>query len=227
MKKQQLILHRTENGNYRSVIKTKHGRLIYIEISKNNNSLSVNNCHYIDRIRSGEYYASPQKLITRNFNYNEILDVIASELDRKYFGVEITDKFADLSKDEFIAIQLRNMQSKYNFLIFVGDGDTVNCIPSVIRTRFKNRIHRGIYLEMRYRNGRGVITDCYYYDKKYKTRKVVIPETLSTVFFDYNKETILNIINNELNTAFTHIIFITDEDSGIKIENEVALCGNI
>lgn len=59
MNKQQLMLHKTQRGTYRSVIKTKHGRLIYIEISKDNNSLSVKNCYYIDRIRSGEYYASP------------------------------------------------------------------------------------------------------------------------------------------------------------------------
>ena len=82
MNKQQLILHKTQNGNYRSVIKTKHGRLIYLEMSKGNNSLSVTNCYYLDRIRGRAYYASPQKLVTRDFRFNEILDVIASELDR-------------------------------------------------------------------------------------------------------------------------------------------------
>ena len=226
MNKQQLMLHKTQRGTYRSVIKTKHGRLIYIEISKDNNSLSVKNCYYIDRIRSGEYYASPQKLVTRDFSYNEMLDVIASELDRKYFGVEITDKFADLTKDEFIALQLRTMQRKYNFLIFIGEGSHIDGIPSVIRTRFKNQIHRGIYLEMQYHgNGKGVISDCHYYDRKYKERSSVVPETLSTVFFDYNRQAILNIINTELNTAFTHIIFVTD--GSLDIDNEVALCGNI
>ena len=226
MNKQQLVLHKTQSGTYRSVIKTKHGRLIYIEISKDNNSLSVKNCYYIDRIRSGEYYASPQKLVTRDFSYNEMLDVIASELDRKYFGVEITDKFADLTKDEFIALQLRTMQRKYNFLIFIGEGALIDGIPSVIRTRFKNRIHRSIYIEMQYRsNGKGVISDCHYYDRKYKERSNVVPETLSSVYFDYKRQAILNIINTELNTAFTHIIFVTD--GSLDIDNKVALCGNI
>ena len=225
MKKQQLILHITRSGNYRSVIKTKHGRLIYIEISESNNSLSVKNCYYIDRIRGGEYYTSPQKLITRDFNYNKILDVIVSELDRKYFGIEITDKFANLTKDEFIKIQLKTMRRKYNFLIFIGEGELIDGIPSVIKTRFKNRIHRGIYLEMQHRNGKGVITDCHYYDRKYKERSNVVPEMLSTVFFEYNRHAILNIINNELNTAFTHIIFVTD--GSLDINNKVALCGNI
>lgn len=117
------------------------------------------------------------------------------------------------------------MQRKYNFLILIGEGDLINGIPIVIKTRLKNRIHRSIYIEMQYQNGKGVITDCYYYDRKYKARKNVIPETLSTVFFEYNRQTILNIINNELNTAFTSIIFVTD--GSIDIDNKVALCGNI
>ncbi|MBQ2940731.1 MAG: hypothetical protein IJD97_00705 [Clostridia bacterium] len=227
MKKQQLILHKTESGNYRSVIKTKHGRLIYLEIREGKNSLSVINCFYLDRIRSGsgEYYSSPQKLVTREFSYNEMLDVIASELDRKYFGVEITDKFADLTNDEFIELQLKAMQRKYNFLIFVAEGELIDGIPSVIKTRFKNRIHRGIYLEMQYRNGKGVITDCHYYDRKYKERSKVVPEMLSSVFFEYNRQAILHIVNNELNTAFNHIIFVTD--GSLDIDNEIALCGNI
>lgn len=224
-KKQQLILYKTQSGTYRTAIKTKHGRLIYLEISKDNNYVSVKKCYYLDRVRCGEYCSSPKKLLTRDFSFNEILGVIETELDRKYFGVEITDKFADLNRDEFIAVQLKNMQRKYNFLIFIAEGGTVNGIPSIIKTRFQNRIHRGIYLEMQYQNGKGVITDCHYYDRKYKERRKVIPETLSTVFFKYNRQAILNIINDELNTAFTHIIFVTD--GSLDINNEVALCGNI
>ena len=117
------------------------------------------------------------------------------------------------------------MQKNYNFLIFVGEGELVNGIPSVIKTRFKNRIHRSIYLEMQYRNGKGVITDCHFYDRNYKERRKMIPETLSTVFLEYNRQAILNIINNELNTSFSHIIFVTD--GSLDLDNKVALCGNI
>ena len=117
------------------------------------------------------------------------------------------------------------MQRKYKFLIFVGEGEPTNGIPSVIKTRFKNRIHRSIYLEMKYINGKGVITDCHFYDRKYKEVTKVIPETLSTVFFEYNRQAILNIINNELNTAFNRIIFVTD--GSLDIDNEIALCGNV
>ncbi|MDY5626236.1 MAG: hypothetical protein SPF92_01365 [Clostridia bacterium] len=226
MKKKQLMLHRTHSGNYRSVIKTKHGRLIYLEVFKDNNSVYVKKCYYLDRVRCGEYYASPQRLVTKKFSYIKMLDVIASELDRQYFGIEIIDKFTDLKTDEFITAQLKAMQRKYNFLIFIGDGEFIDGIPSVIKSRFKNRIHRSIYLEMNYNgNGKGVISDCHYYDRKYKERSMVIPETLSTVFFDYNRQAILNIINNELNTAFTNVIFVTD--GSLDIDKKVALCGNI
>lgn len=160
-----------------------------------------------------------------NFRYDEICNVISTELDKKYYGVEITDKFADLSRYEFIVIQLKKLQRKYNFLIFIGEGEPVNGIPSIIKTRLKNRIHRSIYIEMQYRDGKGVITDCHYYDRKYKERSKVVPETLTTVFFEYNRQAILNIINNELNVAFTDIIFVTD--GSLNIENKVALCGNI
>jgi len=50
-------------------------------------------------------------------------------------------------------------------------------------------------------------------------------ETLTTVFFEYTRNAILNIINNELGTCFTDVIFITD--GSIDIDKEVALCGNI
>lgn len=219
MKKQQLILHKTQSGNFRSVIKTSHGRLIYLEISKDDDGVSVMECYYLDR----KNFSVPKKLITTSFNFNEMLDVIAAELDRKYYGIEITDEFADLSRDEFIAIKLKN--TKYNFLIFVGEGELIAGIPSVIKTRFKNKIHRSIYLEMQYYNGKGVITDCYYFDRKYKVKEKVIPETLTTVFFDYNRLAILNIINNELNASFTHIIFVID--GSLDINNEVAWCGNV
>ena len=48
---------------------------------------------------------------------------------------------------------------------------------------------------------------------------------LSTVYFKYNRQAIINIINNELNTAFTNIIFVTDDS--LDINNKVALYGNI
>lgn len=228
MHRQKLTLYSMETGNLRTVIKTKHGRIIYWELIPSNGKLIVKDCYYLDRMRSGKCYAAPKKLVTKEFSSNDIINVIESELDRRYYGIEFSDDYRDLSSDKFIDIQLRSMQRKYNFLIFIGEGEPIDGIPSIIRTRFKNRIHRGIYLELNYSgNGKGVVTDCRYYDRKYKERSTVIPETLSTVFFDYNRQAILHIVNSELNNSFTHIIFIHNKDSGINIEDNIALCGNI
>ena len=136
MKKKQLLLHKTQSGTYRSVFKTKHGRLIYLEVIVDDNSVHIKDCYYIDRKRAGEYYARPKKLTSRDFSFNEILDVVASQLDRKFYGVDIRDKFTDLTETEFIDTQLATMQINYNFLIFIGEGNTIDGIPSVIRTRF-------------------------------------------------------------------------------------------
>ena len=225
MKKQHLILHKTESNNYRTVIKTNHGRIIYLELSRVNCMFIINDCFYIDRKRQNKYYAVPQKLVTKAFVCDKLLDIIAAELDKKYYGIEIAYSKFNLSKEEFIEDKLKEMKKGYKFLIFIGERDFIDGIPSVIRTRFKNRIHRSIYLEMQYRNGSGVIADCHYYDRKYKEKLQVVPETLSTVYFEYTRQAILNIINNELNAAFTDIIFITD--GSLSIDNKSPLCGYI
>ena len=219
MHKQKLQLYYSVSGALRCVIKNNHGRVIYFEI------FIVNDCFYIDRKRKDKYYAVPQKLKTKKFACNTLLDVIATQLDKKFYGIEIAYSSSELNRDEFIELKLREMRKGYKFLIFIGEGELTNGIPAVIRTRFKNRIHRSIYLEMQYRNGRGVITDCHYYDRIYKEKKQVIPETLSTVYFMYTRQAILNIINSELNASFTDIIFVTD--GSLSIDKKTPLCGYI
>ena len=122
-------------------------------------------------------------------------------------------------------LMLKEMKKGYKFLIFLGEGELINGIPAVLRTRFKNSLHRSIYLEMQYRNGSGIITDCHYYDRIYREKNQVVPETLNTVYFKYTRQEILNIINQELTTAFTDIIFVTD--NSLSIDNKMPLCGNI
>ena len=225
MHKQLLHLYQSENNTLRAVIKNQHARLIFLELIRKDNNLKIAECYYVDRVRNGKFYAVPQKLISKTFTYNELLTVIEHELNRKYYGIETINSLSDLTTEEFICRKLREINQGYKFLIFIGKGDSINGIPSFIQTRFKNRIHRSIYLEMQYRNNKGVITDCHYYDREYKARNRVIPETLNAVYFEYNRQTILNIINNELNTAFTDIIFVTD--GSLNIDNEMPLCGYI
>lgn len=227
MKRQSLILYETDSDEYfRSVIKTRHGRLIYLEVIIVSEQCEIINCFYIDRQRGGKYYAAPKMLVTRSFPYDRLLTVLAAELDRTFYGIEVDDSCRSLSRDDFIDFQLKSLRRKYNFLIFVAEGEAVNGIPSVLRTRFKNRIHRAIYLELRhYKDNMGVVADCQYYDRNYKARQSVTPEALSSVFFDYTRDGILSLVNSELNTDFSDIIFT--DNSCVDLTNEIALCGNI
>lgn len=63
------------------------------------------------------------------------------------------------------------------------------------------------------------------YDRAYKSREKVIPEMLTSVFFEYSREAVINLVNNELNTAFTDILCISD--NSIDIENTTPICGHI
>lgn len=226
MKRYNLLLYVYKKNCFRTVFKTQHGREIYLELRKEEERIIIKECFYLDRIRNEQYYATPKKLTIKACHSDELLAMIASQLDRKFYGLEIISTFERLTQKEFISLKLSELRRGYKFLIFVAEGECINYIPKIIRTRFQNRIHRGIYLEMRYYgDGKGIISDCHYYDRQYKGRRVVVPETLSTVYFSYNRQAILNIANNELNANFNSIIFVTD--NSINIKNKVALCGNI
>lgn len=226
MQKQKIVLHRMKNDCVRTVIKTKHGRLIYLELSVNADKFAVKECFYLDRERGGKYYAVPQKFVTRKFEIAELLNVVATELDREYYGAEYTDESLELSKDAFIEKEKRNLQRGYKFLIFVGDGELIGGIPSKLATRLANRLHRKIYLKISYlKEGIGVIEDCCYFDRKYKAKTKVIPPMLTSVFVAYDRKTILETINRELDCDFTDII-ITDGSIDIE-KNAIAICGNI
>ena len=108
----------------------------------------------------------------------------------------------------------------------VGEGESYNELPVYLRTRLKNRLHRSIFVGLRYyKDGRGVVEQCYYYDRKYKRQDTrVIPPQLISCFFPYSKEGILNLLNHELCCDFTHMI-VTDE---VDLDsNTIPLCGAI
>ena len=227
MKKQNLVLHRLlYTSDYRAVIKTKHARILYLELRKGSGKFTVKECYYLDRIKGGEYYAIPQKLTARVFNENEILSVVQEQLDRQYFGLEVSSKLTSLKKEDFIKHHLKSMQRKHNFLILIGDGEIIDGLPLTLKTRLSNSLHRKIYLKIRYyKDGLGVIEDCHYYDRHYKAKDKVVPQTLTSVFVEYNREAILDTINRELNCNFTDAIIA---DNSIDVENNTfALCGNI
>ena len=115
---------------------------------------------------------------------------------------------------------------KYRFLILVGDGADHNGLPVKLRTRIKNKLHRSIYIELAYyKDGKGVIKQCKYYDRAYRRQDVTItPPLLTSCFFPYNHEGILALFNHELCCDFTHILVTY----GINLDtNTTPLCGAV
>ena len=224
MKRQKLILHTTTYGDLRAVFKTRHGRQIFISIRPCEDCLHIEKCYYVDR--SCGQHKIPKKFRTHTCRRDNIPEIIADELDKEFSGVEIFDDpiSSSLPDTEFIQAQLKALRKSYKFLIFVGSKESYNSIPLVLETRLKNRLHRAIFLKLSYHHdGFGIVSECCYYDRTYKSRTNVIPESLTSVFFPYNKQAIIDMVNRELNCDFTDIIF-TDN---IDIKNPMPLCGNI
>lgn len=214
---------------FRSIFKTQHGRVLFLAVAVNNTDCIIKDCFYIDRNqnKTGQerYSSKPLKLCTYQFQLKDLLTVIEKELDKKFYGVEfIQNDNASFSLEEYLQLKTKSENSKYCFLIMVGDGDNYNDLPAHLCTRLKNKLHRSIYVELvYYKDGKGVIKQCHYYDRKYKRQDVkVTPSQLSSCFFPYNREGILNLLNNEICCNFTHMIVT----SGINLDsNTLPLCG--
>lgn len=229
MQKSTLKLEATHIANqYRSIFKTRHGRTVFLSVELIGEECVILDCFYIDRNQgySGavRYSSRPKKQKSFRFPVEALLSVIAAELDKQFYGVHfITTERFDLSVDDYIRTWFAAKQ-KYRFLILVGEGELDHGLPVRLRTRLKNKLHRSILIELEYyKDGKGVVKRCCYYDRVYKREGVQItPPMLLSCFFPYTKEGILNLLNHELYCDFTHIL-ITD---GIDLDsNTTPLCG--
>lgn len=233
MKKSILKLEAFTNNSriktFRTIFKTQHGRVVFLSLNFNGTNCTILNCFYIDRnqgkIGTDRYKSQPLKLQTFQFQTDNLLSVIETELDKKFYDVEfiLTDT-ANLSLDQYLQLKAESARKKYHFLIMVGDGDYYNGVPVLLRTRLKNKLHRAIFVELSYyKDGNGVVKQCHYYDRKYKRQDVKItPSLLTSCFFPYTHEGILNLLNHEICCDFTHMIVT----SGIDLDsNKTPLCG--
>lgn len=222
----------TENDSkFRTIIKTRHGRVLYLSVEVNGFMCTIQDCFYIDRNQGKEggrrYSAKPKKLRTFQFPVDKLLLVIEAELDKKFYGVEhIQTDQADLSLDEYLKFKLESGQQKYRFLIMIGDGDSYGGLPKRLRTRFKTKLHRSVYVELAYyKDGKGVVSQCYYYDRGYRRQGIkVTPPMLTSCFFPYTKEGILTLLNHEICCDFTHMLVAEGFDLD---SNTTPLCGAI
>ena len=233
MKRSVLRLEAANHDNtaFRTTFKTQHGRSVFLSLEIHGSDCAIADCFYTDRnqSRTGEarYGARPKMLRTLTFSTEDLLSVIETELDKRFYGVEfVPSEQAGLSTDEYLQFQAEHTPQKYRFLILVGEGESYNGLPVRLRTRLKTNLHRSVFIELAYyKDGQGIVKDCHYYDRQYRRRDVKItPPQLIRCFFPYTESGILNLINHEMCCDFTHII-VTD---GIDLDSNTApLCGAI
>lgn len=217
MKKSVLKFDKASDNHYHAIIKNNHGRKIYLKVNLSGKTITICDCFYIDRPMRNGNKAIPLKLRTLMCTTDSFLNVLADELDKKFFGIEFSHKETNMSSEEYIIAM--NQKTKYKFLILIESND-------ILKTRLKNRIHRSIYLEIEKKGSKGLIRNCHYCDRYYKRNKhLVTPTGLNTIYFDYSFENLLQIVNNELNCDFTDIL-IAGNTFGFD-KSEIPVCGSI
>jgi len=218
-------------STFRTIIKTRHGRILYLSLEINGLICTITDCFYTDRNqgRGGatRYSARPKKLRTLQFPAEDLMAVLEAELDKKCYGVEFVETGqASLSLDEYLDAKDCSSNKKYRFLIMVGDGDSYNGLPTRLRTRLKNKLHRSVYVELAYyKDGKGVVNQCCYYDREYRRQDIrITPPMLISCFFPYTREGILSLLNHEICCDFTHML-VTE---GLDLDsNTTPLCGAV
>lgn len=217
MQRSVLVLDKAAENCYQTVFRTTHGRKIYLCLQEMEEQINICDCFYVDRPMK----VIPQRWKTRYCDKNELLKIIENELDKKFYGIQRQNTTESQSAENYIESKLSAMaRRRYQFLIFVENDD-------ILRTRLKNRVHRMIYLELKHcSNGKGVIQACHYYDRKYKrTNTLITPAGLKTIYFTYNSDNILDMVNRELNCQFTDVI-LTKDTFGFD-KSDLPLCGAI
>lgn len=224
------------NGStYRTTFKNQHGRSLYLELQINGDICTVTNCFYTDRNqgRAGDarYSARPKLLRTITFPTEDLQKVIAAELDKHFYGVEFAKSDCpELSLEEYLQHKSDSTRRKYRFLIMVGDGERYNGLPLRLRTRLKTKLHRSVYIELEYyKDGKGVVKDCHYYDRQYRRQDVKItPPQLISCFFPYTRTGIMDLLNHEICCDFTHIIITSGIDLDLDLDSDTTpLCGAV
>ena len=220
------------NANvFRTVIKNNHGRELFFSVQIEGDFCNILEYFYADRNQgktgSQRYSSKPKKLKTLQFPTGKLLSIIAQDLDKDFYGVEfVTTELSELTLEEYIEAWYKSDSQAYRFLILVGEGEPKNGLPTRLRTRLKNKLHRSIYIELAYyKDGEGVVKQCCYYDRQYKREGVTItPPMLLKCFFPYTQEGIIELINSELCCDFNHIL-VTDN---IDVDNNTTpVCGSV
>ena len=151
MKNKVLPLYKSETDRYISAFRNNHGRIIYLSIVRSGERMEIAECEYLDRSK----VVTPKRLITRSCALNELLDVIREELDRNFAEVEFCNDVI-ISKDYLVSSFLGKRKKK--ILIMLSEGD-------ILKTIFKSKYRREIYLELSMNGDMATIIQCHYVDR--------------------------------------------------------------
>lgn len=226
-----LMLYPVSAGLYRGMIKTNHGRLIFIKLRLERGICQITDCFYADRNRRGTGAAAPKRLTTRSCAKQELVQVIAKELDRQYESIRFSgaQASATCTDDTFIAAYKQQNEGN-RMLLLIGHGaQGQDTLFDRMETCFQNRSCRSIHLQVRRRaDGRGEIECCRYCDarsKRYRTPgREQTASGLYSYLFSYTKAEILRIVNEELNADFTAVLVV--DDSQLQIAQQPKpICG--
>lgn len=212
MDRATLKLYKMTDNEYQGFIKSNHGRKIYVRLSIENGVCQMLSCFYIDRSTR----PSPTLFKTNRFPLEDMLSVFGAELDKKFHSYEIHNNPV-MQTEEFIQHIIGTQ--KYKILILLKEGNT-------LKTIFKNRMRREIYMEIILNEAKSYIKECRYCDTRGdESQNKITPYRLVTVFFEHDNEyrAILNIVNNELECGFTDVV--VSESHTIKLDRPI--CGSI
>lgn len=207
IKRSILKLYRNHDNEFHSIFKNNHGRLIYLAVAINEKDCTINECYYLDR----SSYSVPKKWKTKSCSINSLLIIIKNELNKDFVDIEFCNIL--ISKKQLKNEAINNQ--KYSILILLKEGN-------LLRTIFKNKFRRSVFLEITLGVGKLLISKCYYCDKRGGDKQIT-PYGLKTIYFDNGIDNILSIVNSELEGGFTDVL-ITAENT---IELDRPICGSI
>ena len=195
MDKKKLSFYRSDKCQYITIFRNNHGRVIFLSIILVDGWISIKECFYLDRVSRP---AEPKRLATSICKISSLLNVIKNELDKSFNEIELDDSVV-MSKEALISTHMAARKPK--ILIMLADNN------GVIRTIFKSKFRREIYLEIAL-SGEGnvaTISKCYYVDKRAKGMKIP-PQGLITVRFEFSLKNLLEIVNTELEGGFSEVL---------------------
>ena len=204
MRPSVLTLYRKENDAYHTVFKTNHARKIYLAISVKDDICTTEECYYLDR----SVKKVPKCLTWEPFVMDKLTEKIAAELDKTFLEVKFIDELLD--KEDLIEGALEGEKKKILLLLKKNNQ---------LRTIFKNKYHRAIYLEITLDDDRGCISECHYADE----RSGNIPHGLTSIYFPFSLKNVLRIVNDELEGGFSDAV-IADE---YTVALDQPICGSI